>query len=47
MLKRCEVCGDIIPEYCELCDSCFRLEEEEELDKLKDEDWEREYYEEL
>ena len=43
MLKRCEVCGDIIPEYCELCDSCFRLEDEEEdMD-----DWEKEYYEEF
>jgi hypothetical protein len=36
------MCGDIIPEYCDLCDTCFILEEEEDM-----EDWEREYYEEF
>ena len=40
MLNRCRECDDVIPDYCELCDSCFRLEEE-------DSEWEREYYEDL
>ena len=47
MLNRCRICDDVIPEYCELCDSCFRLEEEDRTEEPEDEEWEREYYEKL
>ena len=34
MINRCKNCGDICPDFAELCDTCYLLEVEDSAEKL-------------